>query len=315
LLGRAALIDNDQMPETLSAVVCTRNRPGPLADIVRSLLQGEAANFELIVIDQSDGPESEAALASARSDPRLRYCRSSKRGKGAALNEGLAIAQGAVIVCTDDDCQPPPAWVADMTRTLLSQPDAVLAFCRVAPVPHDRSAGYVPAYELAKSRRLRSISDICGGLGLGAGLALRRDFIMSMNGFDEFFGPGGTFPSADEWDIAMRALLVGREVYETADLTIVHDGFRTFEEGKLHARRDWVALGAVCAKPLRAGHWKAVVVPVWLFSTHAVWPPLRDLLTFRKPRGMGRIVAFIQGFAKGLATPVDKGRLRFIARR
>jgi hypothetical protein len=199
-----------------------------------------------------------------------------------------------------------------MARALESQPTAALAFCQVLPVAHDRSAGYVPAYNLVQSRMLRSIADICGGLGLGAGMALRRDFVQSLGGFDESFGPGGRFPSADEWDLAMRSLLRGWHVFETAELAIVHDGFRTFEEGRTHARRDWLALGAMCAKPLRAGHWKAAVVPVWLFSTRAVWPPIADALALRKPRGAGRIVAFVTGFAQGLRNRVEAETLRFV---
>jgi glycosyltransferase involved in cell wall biosynthesis len=267
--------------------------------------------MELIVIDQSDDSASERALDAQRADPRLRYFRSQGRGKGAALNEGICAARGTIIVCTDDDCEAPPGWIEGMARALESQPTAVVAFCSVIPVAHDPSAGYVPAYELKKNRLLRSVSAICGGLGIGAGMALRRDFAMSMGGLDESFGPGARFPSADEWDICMRALLSGAHVYETAELSILHDGFRTFAEGRQHARRDWIALGAVCAKPLRAGHLRAAVVPAWLFSTRAVWPPIVDLLHLRRPRGAARILAFVQGFAAGLGTQVDRATLRF----
>lgn len=297
--------------ELVSCVVCTRNRAEPLARAVASLLAGTTEPLELLVIDQSDGSETESALASFRADTRLRYHRSSQRGKGKALNEAIRLARGSIVVSTDDDCAAPPGWIHDMARALTARPEAVIAFCQVLPVPHDASAGYVPAYHLSRSRTLRSISAICGGLGIGAGIAFRREFVLEIGGFDEAFGPGGRFPSADEWDIAMRALLSGRHVFETADLSIVHDGFRTFEEGRVHARRDWLALGAVCAKPLRAGHWRAAVVPVWLLSTKALWPPLADALTLRKPRGIGRITAFVRGFQQGLATPVEPKTLRF----
>ena len=40
----------------VSCVICTRNRPEPLARAVASLLEGETEPFELLVIDQSDGP-------------------------------------------------------------------------------------------------------------------------------------------------------------------------------------------------------------------------------------------------------------------
>jgi len=296
----------------VSAVVCTRNRPEPVARVVRSLLLTPEDELELIVVDQSDGPETENALSGFLSDPRFRYYRSKARGKGAALNEGIRASRGEVVVCTDDDCDAPPGWVVGMARALLSQPSAVIAFCSVVPVPHDKSAGYVPAYQLKQDRLLRSVSEICSGLGIGAGMALRRDFAMAMGGFDEAFGPGARFPSADEWDIAMRALLTGHHVFETASLTIVHDGFRTFQEGRAHARRDWIALGAVCAKPLRALHLRAAIVPLWLFSMRAVWPPIADVLQRRKPRGLMRIVAFAEGFGKGLCIAVDPATLRYV---
>lgn len=299
-------------PKLVSGVVCTRNRPEALARVVESLLAGETQPFELLVIDQSDGEDGERAVARFRSDPRLRYHRSAGRGKGFALNEALALARGEVLVCTDDDCYAPRDWMSGMARSLESRPEAVVAFCQVLPVEHDASAGYVPAYHLEKSRTLRSVSDICNGLGIGAGVAVRREFVQSIGGFDEAFGPGGRFPSADDWDLALRVLLSGRHVFETAELSIVHDGFRTFEQGRAHARRDWLALGAVCAKPLRAGHLRAAVVPVWLFSTKAVWPPIADALALRKPRGLGRIVAFVEGFARGLGTRVEQRTLRFL---
>lgn len=296
----------------VTAIVCTRNRPGPVARVLGSLLGDNTDELELIVVDQSDGPETEQALERFKADPRFKYRRSKVHGKGAALNEGIQIAKGSIVVCTDDDCQAPPGWIGGMARALESQPTAVIAFCSVVPIEHDATAGYVPAHELRENRLLRSVSAICGGLGIGAGMALRRDFALSMGGFDESFGPGARFPSADEWDIAMRALLSGKHVFETADLSIVHDGFRTFEEGREHAQRDWVALGALCAKPLRAGRYEAIVVPVWLFSTRALWPPMLDLLHLRKPRGARRILSFLRGFSVGLRTRVDRATLRFI---
>jgi GT2 family glycosyltransferase len=268
--------------------------------------------LELIVVDQSDGAQTKEALDRCTGDPRLRYLRSQMRGKGAALNEGARLARGAIIVCTDDDCEAPPGWVMGMARALESQSTAVVAFCNVVPVPYDAKLGYVPYFELKKNRLLHSVRDVCKtGIGIGAGMAVRRDFVLDMGGFDETFGPGARFPAADDWDIALRALLSGKHVYETSELSIVHDGFRTLEEGRAHARRDWIALGAVCAKPLRAGHFRALVVSIWLLSSKAILPAIADVLHLRKPR-VGRIVAFFRGFAAGLWTPVDRKTLRFL---
>jgi glycosyltransferase involved in cell wall biosynthesis len=294
----------------VSALVCTRGRPGSLLRAVRSLLASDGAHFELLVIDQSDGPESEQALA-ALADPRLRYVRSRARGKGAALNEGLRLVRGDIVALTDDDCEAPPGWAEGMARALEAQPAAAIAFCNVTAEPHDRKAGYVPAFERRRDRLVRSIGASLGELGLGAGMAVRRAAVVAIGGFDEAFGPGARFGSGDDWDISHRMLLSGWHVYQTAQLSILHHGFRTFAEGSEHARRDWVAIGALCAKPLRAGHVRAIVTPLWYFSVLALWPPVRDVLRLHRPSGLSRIAGFVLGFAQGLRTPVDRKTLLF----
>jgi GT2 family glycosyltransferase len=269
-------------------------------------------DIELIVVDQSEGDATDESLHEFRRDPRFRYLHLDRPGKGNALNVGVRAAHGQFIVCTDDDCDVPPHWVMDMARTLQEHPEAAILFCNVVAVPHDPTAGYVPAYERTTDRVLRSIEDARNGMGLGAGMAFRRDVALELGGFDESFGPGGRFPSADEWDLALRALLSGWHVYETSKLAIVHDGFRTFAEGRAHAERDWIALGAVCAKPLRAGRLSAVIVPLWFFPTRALLPPILDVMNLRRPRGLIRITGFVRGFVQGLGTSVDRRTLRFV---
>jgi glycosyltransferase involved in cell wall biosynthesis len=296
---------------SVSALVCTRNRPDSLLRTIRSLLRPDGAAFELVVMDQSDGAESERALAVFAADRRLRYVRSAARGKGAALNEGLRLARGAIVVCTDDDCEAPPGWIVDMARVMDAQPRAAVVFCNVLADPYDRTAGYVPAYERHSDRELSSITDARRGLGLGAGMALRRQAVLDFGGFDETFGPGSRFRSGDDWDISLRALLGGWHVYDTASVSILHHGFRTMAEGREHALRDWIAIGALCAKPIRAGHVSAVTLAAWLFVVEALWPPLRDVFRGRRPSGLSRIVGFVRGFTGGLMTPVDRRTLLF----
>jgi glycosyltransferase involved in cell wall biosynthesis len=264
-----------------------------------------------MVLDQSDGSDSQSALAEFAGDARLRYIRSAARGKGAALNEGLRRATGDVVVCTDDDCEVPEGWPLEMARVMDGHPTAAIVFCNVVAGPHDRHAGYVPAYERQTDRLLRSIAAARHGIGLGAGMALRRDTVIEFGGFDETFGPGARFGSGDDWDISLRALLTGRHVYDTAGVSVLHHGFRTLAEGRDHALRDWVAIGALCAKPIRAGYFSAVALSLWFFFVQAVWPPAWDLLRLRKPSGRSRIVGFVRGFGEGLRTPVDRKTLLF----
>jgi glycosyltransferase involved in cell wall biosynthesis len=300
--------------DIVSLLVCTRNRPDSLSRTVQSLLASDSESFELIVIDQSDPAVFEGSLAEFRSDPRLRHVPSKAIGKGGALNEGLRMARGAIVVCTDDDCEAQPAWAGAMARALAEQPAIAILFCSVVPSQCDWKTGYIPAYEIRRSRILRSLMATCLGHGMGAGMAVRRDVVLGLGGFDEEIGPGARFPSGDDWDIAHRILLSGWGVYEVADLSILHHGFRTLEQGRAHTHRDWLAIGAVCAKPIRAGYFRALSLPIWYFSVHALWPPLRDILHLRRPRGLSRIAGFLDGFAQGLTTPVERTQLLFKSR-
>jgi GT2 family glycosyltransferase len=302
---------------TISVLVCTRNRPAMLLGLLRSLLASDAAPgapaaaLEIIVVDQSDGPETSEAVCGL-GDGRVRLVRSQTRGKGAALNEGLAAARGEILVCTDDDCEAPAGWAEGMTRALAERPQAAVLFCQVLPTPgYDRQSGFIPAYLLPRSRMVASLSFRLSRFGLGAGMAVRTAAVRSLGGFDETLGPGSLFPSCDDWDIAVRALLRGWHVYEAKELAITHHGFRSFAEGVEHARRDWIALGAACAKPLRAGYWTSFTLPLWCLGAYAVWPPVFDLLALRRPRGLTRIVSFVRGFWRGLLTPVDAVTLCF----
>jgi glycosyltransferase involved in cell wall biosynthesis len=301
----------------VSVLVCTCNRPSEVRRAVDSLLADAptdglgAVEIELIVVDQSDNRDAEHALCDLIRDGRIRYVESKTRGKGAAMNEGLQLARSPYVVCTDDDCEAPPGWAANMAALLVVRPRVAVAFCRVEAAPHDLTKGYVPQYLPEREHLLSSPLAAGKHRGLGAGMVLRRDAVLSLGGIDESFGPGARFPSGDDWDLELRVLLKGWEAFETDKHFIVHHGFRTFGEGRIHARRDWLALGAAAAKPVRAGHLAMVWVAAYVFVADAVQPIARDLVALRAPGELQRVLAFCRGFAQGLVSPVDRPTLRY----
>jgi glycosyltransferase involved in cell wall biosynthesis len=297
------------VPTGISALICTRDRPEGLVRAAKSVL-ADPNVAELFVIDQSTCDETRHKLR-ALSDRRVHWVKSERKGKGGALNEGLGLARGEVLACTDDDCVVPPGWASAMADGLQAHPRAAISFCSVIPVAYDPSRGYVPTYDAGRGRELRSLLETWKGHGLGAGMAVRRAAMLELGGFDEMVGPGAPFPSADDWDLSHRALLRGWSVLEIAGVAVTHDGFRTFAQGRAHALRDWLGIGAVCAKPVRAGYPLAILLPLWEFTAHALVPPFLDLLRLRRPRGLSRIGGFLRGFWQGLRTPVEPGSLKF----
>lgn len=107
-----------------SIVIATYNRAADLRDTLQSLacLQPDGP-WEVIVVDNNSPDDTRAVVAdAARTFPvELRYLFESQQGRSPALNAGIRIARGAIIVTTDDDVRVPIDWLdraADALRRL-----------------------------------------------------------------------------------------------------------------------------------------------------------------------------------------------------
>ena len=97
-----------------SIVVPTLDRPAKLRRLLDLLAQQRDDDFEVIVVDQSTIP-----FSSDDSAMDLTIIHSAVRGQVHARNLGANVARGKVIVCTDDDCEPPDTlaiFCADLFR-------------------------------------------------------------------------------------------------------------------------------------------------------------------------------------------------------
>jgi GT2 family glycosyltransferase len=295
----------------VSVLICTRNRPRDVARAARSLLASTAENLELLVIDQSDDDLTERQFTAPNVDRRVRYLRAPSTGKPVAMNLGLRLARSSIVVVTDDDCEASSEWVGDMARELACRPRVALVFSRVVAAPHDPRAGYIPTFEPTNDRLVRSMLATCVRRGLGAGMAMRKEAVLALGGCDETIGPGTRFLSGDDWDLELRLLSRGWLVYEAASLSIVHHGFRSFAEGVEHSRQNWYGMGAVVAKPLRAGHPSGAVLALWQVAVNVLLAQVKAVARGRRPFGLRRIPAFCRGFLAGLLTPVDRDHLTY----
>jgi GT2 family glycosyltransferase len=182
-------------------------------------------------------------------------------------------------------------------------------FCRVNAAEHDRNKGFVPTYELVSDQIARKASEKVLARGIGAGMAMRRDVALAFGGFDEGLGPGSKFMDCEDGDLAVRHLINGWWIYETAAVAVVHDGFRTWEQGRELTRRNWIGIGAAYAKPLRAGYWQYLPVVLYEGIYHALFKPLARLLLLKRPQGLAQVFYFWRGFFSGLRTPLDHQKL------
>ena len=289
----------------VSAIICTRDRGALLVDAVSSILASAHESFELIVVDQSVDDVTKNSIDPFLRDVRLRYVPSQTTGLGMARRVGMDAARGEILAFADDDCVLPANWLQVVDQVFADHPRVAVVFCNVRGGDHDRTQGFVPDYVRSKDACAKSIWEKNAVRGIGAGMAVRKSAIVQIGGFDAALGAGGRFPSCEDGDIAIRALLNGWHVYETTATTVVHHGFRSWEEGRALTRRDWIGIGAAYVKPLKCGHFSVLSVIAHEAFAVALLASFRGLREKHRPVGLWRFIYFWVGFLRGMFTPVD----------
>lgn len=119
-----------------SVVIATYNRAADLRDTLASLAGlRPAAPWEVVVVDNNSSDDTRAVVESAaRSFPApLRYVFEREQGRSPALNAGIRVAQGDVIVTTDDDVRVDSDWL-DRAGNALDALDCDYVGGRVLPI-------------------------------------------------------------------------------------------------------------------------------------------------------------------------------------
>lgn len=291
---------------SVSVLICTRGRGDSILSALQSILTPESICCELLVIDQSSDDSTQQAVEALPADPRLRYVRSRTIGKGNALNEGLQLARGEFVAITDDDCEVPDTWPRYLIDAMIQHPQVTIAYGNVIAVDHDSSQGFIPEYFVREDRLYTRVWDKARARGIGANMAIRREPIMKLGGFDPELGPGGKFRASVDRDLTLRAFLAGQHVYECADSAVDHFGFRSWSQGRSLAHNAFLGIGATYIKPLRCGRWEPLPLLVWEFTAHAFLPFLWAIVTFAPHKGWQRVSGCLEGIVGGLRTDIDR---------
>lgn len=98
-----------------SIILCTYNRAESLRDTLRALHAqqvSEGCQWEVVVVDNNSKDHTRDVVAEAQREwPLLRYEFEQAQGLSHARNKGIAVAQGDVLLFTDDDVLPEPDWL------------------------------------------------------------------------------------------------------------------------------------------------------------------------------------------------------------
>jgi glycosyltransferase involved in cell wall biosynthesis len=291
----------------ITVAVPTCNRPDDVARLLVSLSEVRYSRWELLLVDQSDGDETDLlAAAWGAVIPRIVYLRLAEKNASAARNLAIESASGDVLAFIDDDCTVSPDYLDRIREAFEEEPAARLIFGAVTAVDHDPGSAFVPVNGLRRERRLRGALGELRLQGIGASMSIRlgsgkRPY------FDEFLGPGARFGSSQDVDYAFRVLAAGETVVQTPRIAVVHHGARSHAEGAARTKlRDYMyGAGACHAKLLRCGHriMLGTVIGTLARSVGGIRP--QNLLQHQPTHAMAFVI-YVRGLLAGLRTPIDR---------
>jgi GT2 family glycosyltransferase len=255
-------------------VVTTVDRPEALRRCLEGLLAGEMVPEEIVVADQGDtGVCENEVLCRQKTGVRMRYFRQERLGLSAARNAAAAIASGAIIAVTDDDCVPDHVWVQTLYETLSGEnaPDAVTG--RVLPLGPEMAGLYAVSSRLSTDRQefVRPVHP--WKVGTGANFAVRRDWLERIGGYDERLGAGSPGKAAEDMDLLYRLLLCGAKIRYEPEAVVMHER-QTLSRRRASRHTYGFGIGAFCGIRLRLMDLR--IIPVL-----GRWVLLRLRLLFR----------------------------------
>ncbi len=201
---------------TYSVVIATHNRAADLGETLASLAGlRPGASWETIVVDNNSTDRTSAVVrAAARSFPApLRYVFEHEQGRSPALNAGIRLAAGDIIVTTDDDVRVDAGWLDEAAQGL-AELDCDYVGGRVLPIWGAPRPAWIPDHGGKQWAviALLDYGDVPLEFGsrvpLGVNMAFRRRAFDRTGLFDPHTGrKAGTLLGQEvrEWCIRARA--------------------------------------------------------------------------------------------------------------
>jgi len=243
--GRVALLAS---PPRASVVLATKNRPKLARRCLESIFQLDYPNFEVVVVDSSDGDETKNVIEEHFRE--VNYVPNSSGRVCVAKSRGAKEARGQYVAFTDDDAEVDRYWLSELVLALQSSPSVACATGLVLPLEletqaqlwFEESGAFV---EGIRPRRI-SLADrepgsllpyATGRIGAGVNMAWRTDVLTGLGFFDIALDKCG----AEDLAVFFDALCAGFEIVYTPGAIVWHQHRRTVDE--LRRQTLWHATG------------------------------------------------------------------------
>jgi GT2 family glycosyltransferase len=197
----------------LSFIIATRDRRDPLMRCLASVEAQRYAPIEVIVVDDASSDGTAEAVREAF--PSARVLRNpQRRGLGATLAAGAAVATGDIFVNLDDDCRFVSDDSAERAARYFIDDPGLTALCFRVEAPD----GSVRRREIPLRRKRMPSEPTEIGYFLGGAVALRAADVAATGGYPSEIDYG-----SNEHDMAYRIFKAGGRMFFAPEVRVVHE--------------------------------------------------------------------------------------------
>ncbi|RCW76037.1 glycosyltransferase [Pseudorhodoferax soli] len=210
------------------------------ADAIRTLLR---EGDELLIID--NGSEAEhvqvcQAFANRHAWTPIRILVCGQRGSYAARNLGVEHAQGEILAFTDAGCLPAASWLSAVRDHFATRDESRVT----GPIEMTYAGAHPSLVELVDARmHLNQDGYAAQGWAATANLAIRRDALLALGGFDPTLHSGG------DVEFGMRAMASGHQIGWSSAMVVRHQARATVQELLTKRRRVRAGHRQLAARP------------------------------------------------------------------
>jgi GT2 family glycosyltransferase len=194
--------------ETVSVVICTRDRPEQLVRCLQSLQNLSHPPQEIVVVDNAPTTDKTRQLVSKM--PGVRYLQEPRPGLSVARNTGIRHSTGNIVAFTDDDVIVHPDWIARLLHSF-QNPQVMAVTGQILPAELETESqlifeislgnfgwGYrVKTFDQQFFQATKHLGVPVWRIGAGANMAFRRQIFELVGDFDERLGAGASGCSED----------------------------------------------------------------------------------------------------------------------
>lgn len=191
-------------------------------DKIETILVDNASSDDSVIFIRREFPEVQVMQL----DKNYGFCKSN--------NEGAKLSKGELLVFLNNDTEVTKEWLTELVKPVIEEPEVVC--CASKMLYDDRrdvintaggkitiiGGGFYRGYGEKNSSKFDKLEYV--SFGCGAGVLVKRDFFLSIGGFDEDY-----FASGEEYDLGWKTWLYGFKVVYAPLALMYHKESGTFK--------------------------------------------------------------------------------------